>query len=431
MKNIWAVLVMLCWAVAMMGQAEARQEDASGTATAKTAPEYRIGPEDVLQIDVWKEPEITRTIPVRPDGKISLPLLSDVQAAGLTAMQLAGNIREGLAKYLNNPQVTVTVTEINSRRLFVAGKGQSGAVPLLPGTTVPGTTVMRATSSSAGTPEERHEDPTAETRTIRLWDGRAPGAWGDGEEDKPTLTMYQPFEVKEPTAAVIVMPGGGYGWLATNHEGRQIANYLNAMGITAFVLRYRLGPKYHHPAELWDAQRAVRMVRARAKEFGVLPDKIGVMGFSAGGHLASTAETHFDAGNASAPDPIDRVSSRPDFAVLCYPVISFTAEYAHRGSADNLLGKDAKPEVLKSLSNEFQVTAQTPPTFLWSTSTDDGVPPENSVAFYLALHKAGVPAELHVFAEAPHGVGLDLKDPAVGIWGTLLRNWLRGRGMVK
>jgi acetyl esterase/lipase len=183
--------------------------------------------------------------------------------------------------------------------------------------------------------------------------------------------------------------------------------------------------------ELGDAQRAVRLVRGRAKEFGVLPDKIGVMGSSAGGHLASTAETHFDAGNAHAADVIDRVSSRPDFAVLCYPVISFVAEYAHRGSAENLLGKDASEEMLKSLSNEFNVTAQTPATFLWTSSTDDAVPPENSVQFYLALHKAGVPAELHVFAEAPHGVGLDLANVTIGEWGELLRNWLRGRGVVK
>jgi acetyl esterase/lipase len=282
-----------------------------------------------------------------------------------------------------------------------------------------------------GAAEARHEDPSAETRTMRLWEGAAPGALGDAEEDRPTLTMYAPFDAKEATAAVIVMPGGGYGWLATNHEGRQIANWLNAMGIRAFVLRYRLGPKYHHPVELGDAQRAIRMVRARAKEFGVLPDKIGVMGFSAGGHLASTAETHFDAGNAAAADPIDRVSSRPDFAVLCYAVISFVAEYAHSGSHENLLGKNAKPELLRELSNELQVTAQTPPTFLWSSSTDTTVPPENSAAFYLALHKAGVPAELHIFGEAPHGVGLDFKDPAVGEWGGLLVEWFRGRGIVK
>jgi acetyl esterase/lipase len=279
--------------------------------------------------------------------------------------------------------------------------------------------------------EKRHEDLSAETHTVRLWEGAAPGALGDAEDDRPTLTMYEPFNAKEPTAAVIVIPGGGYGWLATNHEGRQVANWLNAMAITAFVLRYRVGPKYHHPVELGDAQRAIRMLRARARELRVLPDKIGILGFSAGGHLASTAETHIDAGKANSMDPIDRVSSRPDFAVLCYPVISFVAEYAHRGSWENLLGKDANLELRQSLSSETQVTKETPPTFLWSSSTDTVVPPENSVAFYLALRKAGVSAELHIFAQAPHGVGLDLQDPSVGEWGTLLKNWLRERGVLK
>jgi acetyl esterase/lipase len=292
---------------------------------------------------------------------------------------------------------------------------------------IPALGQARSDSPAAGA---WNEDQTAETKVMRLWEGAAPGALGDAEEDRPTLTLYRAFEEKKPTAAVIVIPGGGYRWLATNHEGRQVANWFNAMGVTAFVLRYRLGPKYHHPVELGDAQRAIRLVRARAKEFGVLPDKIGVLGFSAGGHLASTAETHFDAGNAAAMDPVDRVSSRPDFAILAYPVISFVAEYAHSGSPENLLGKNADPALLKSLSNELQVTARTPPTFLWTSSTDTTVPPENSVAFYLALRKAGVSAELHVFAEAPHGVGLDLRDPSVGLWGKLVVEWMRGRGIL-
>jgi len=275
------------------------------------------------------------------------------------------------------------------------------------------------------------EDTSAEPRVMRLWQGAAPGAQGDAEEDRPTLTLYAVSEEKELRPAVIVIPGGSYQWLATNHEGRQMANWLNAVGITAFVLKYRLGPKYHHPVELWDAQRAIRMVRARAAEFGVVPDKIGVLGFSAGGHLASTAETRFDAGNPNAPDPVDRVSSRPDFAILAYPVISFVADYAHTGSRDNLLGKNASPELAKDLSSEFHVTPQTPPTFLWSSSTDDVVPPQNSVAFYLALLKAKVPAELHIFADAPHGVGLDLSNPSVGLWSQLLLQWFKGQGIIK
>jgi len=274
-------------------------------------------------------------------------------------------------------------------------------------------------------PPPEHQDASAETRTFPLWEGKAPGALGDADSDRPTITFYAQSAQHPPTAAVIIFPGGGYGYLATNHEGRQIANWLNAMNITAFVVKYRLGPRYHHPIELGDAQRAIRFVRSRAQEFGVAPDKIGVMGFSAGGHLASTAATHFDSGNPQAADPIDRASSRPDFAVLAYPVISLVAEYTHGGSAKNLLGDNPSPELLRELSNELKVTPQTPPVFLFSSSTDTAVPPENSVAFYLALHKAGVPAELHIFANAPHGVGLDLADPAVGEWGNLLLHWFR------
>jgi acetyl esterase/lipase len=229
---------------------------------------------------------------------------------------------------------------------------------------------------------------------------------------------------------VIVCPGGGYGGLADNHEGRQIANWLNSMGISAFVLKYRLGPRYHHPVELEDAQRAIRLVRSRAQEFGIAPDRIGIMGFSAGGHLASTAGTHFDAGNSGASDPIDKFGSRPDFLVLAYPVISFTTPYTHRGSMHNLLGDNPDPQLVESLSSELQVTPQTPPTFLFHTSADTVVPSENSVLFYLALRKNKVPAEMHIFEEGPHGVGLALRDPALSMWPTLLINWFRVRGLL-
>jgi acetyl esterase/lipase len=274
------------------------------------------------------------------------------------------------------------------------------------------------------------EDPSAELRTIRMWEGNAPGALGDADSDLPTLTLYMASSDKTPTTAVIVIPGGSYGYLASNHEGRQVANWLNAMGITAFVLKYRLGPRYHHPVELSDAQRAIRLVRARAMEFSVAPNRIGVMGFSAGGHLASTTETHFDSGNAQSTDPVERVSSRPDFAVLAYPVISLVAEYTHQRSRKNLLGENPKPELARELSGELNVTPQTPPTFLFSSSTDTTVPPENSVAFYLALRNAGVPAELHIFEKAPHGVGLDLADPSVGEWGTLVLHWFQQRKLL-
>jgi len=261
-------------------------------------------------------------------------------------------------------------------------------------------------------------DRTGEPRTMPLWENSAPGALGNEDTDKPTLTFYPAYGRGTSGTAVIVCPGGGYSGLAMNHEGRQVANWFNALGVTAFVLKYRLGPRYHHPIELGDAQQAIRKVRAQAKDFGVSPDRVGIMGFSAGGHLASTAATHFDS------------TSRPDFLILGYPVITFTGPFAHKGSVKSLLGENPDPKVLDELSNELHVTAQTPPTFLFHTSADTGVPAENSVAFYLALHKAGVPAELHVFEKGPHGVGLDLADPALGEWPTLLAKWLRGRGLL-
>lgn len=218
--------------------------------------------------------------------------------------------------------------------------------------------------------------------------------------------------------------------LAMDHEGVQIARWLNSLGISAFVLQYRLGPKYHHPAMMNDAQRAIRTVRSRAEALHIQPDRIGIWGFSAGGHLASTAATHFDAGNSSASDPIDRVGSRPDFAILSYAVISL-GEYAHVGSRNNLLGKEPDPKLVEDLSNDLRVTPQTPPTFLFHTSADTAVPAENSVRFYLALRKAGVPAEMHIFQNGPHGVGLAPTDATLSAWGGLLANWLRERGLLR
>jgi acetyl esterase/lipase len=262
-----------------------------------------------------------------------------------------------------------------------------------------------------------------------LWENGAPGALGDTDADTPTLTVYQAARVATGTG-VIVAPGGGYGALAMDHEGRQVASWFNAMGVTAFVLKYRLGPRYHHPIELGDAQRAIRLVRAKADTFGVLTDRIGMMGFSAGGHLTATAGTHFDAGKSDAPDPIDRASSRPDFLILGYPVISFDPAIKHAGSERNLLGEHPDPALVADLSNELRVTAQTPPTFLFHTTNDPGVPVENSVRFYLALVKAKVPAEMHLFENGEHGVGLALGDPALSAWPTLLANWLRARGLL-
>ncbi|MEP6961395.1 MAG: alpha/beta hydrolase [Acidobacteriota bacterium] len=267
--------------------------------------------------------------------------------------------------------------------------------------------------------------PIRDTQPIRLWPAAAPGAQGTADADIPTITAYLPFTTPAGMTAVILMPGGGYGNLAMNHEGRQVANYLNSLGIAAFVLQYRLGPKYHHPIELQDAQRAIRTVRSHTTEWHIAPGRIGVLGFSAGGHLAATASTKFDAGQPTAQDPIDRANSRPDFSILGYPVISLTEPWTHQGSKTNLLGDNPPGDLARSLSADLAVTQQTPPTFIFHTNADTAVPAENSLYYFLALRKAGVPAEMHIFETGPHGVGLATGDPALSEWSRLLTNWLR------
>ncbi len=286
--------------------------------------------------------------------------------------------------------------------------------------------------SSFSNPTHADESKTEPQPKIELlWPEGAPDAKGQTDNDKPTLNIYPAPDDTNTGTAVVVLPGGGYGGLASDHEGVQIARWFNSLGVSAFVVHYRhRGRGYGHPAPLQDAQRAIRTVRTRAAEWHVKPDHIGIMGFSAGGHLASTAGTHFDAGQSDSPDKIQQASCRPDFLILCYPVISLTAEYTHTGSRDNLLGKDADPALVKSLSNEFQVTKDTPPTFLFHTDGDSGVKPENSVAFYLALRKAGVPAELHVYEKGGHGVGLGRSVPGTSTWSDRLADWLRNRGML-
>ncbi len=264
-----------------------------------------------------------------------------------------------------------------------------------------------------------------------LWPGGAPGALGTEEKDIPTVTIYLPSEDKNTRCGIVVCPGGGYGNLALGHEGVEIAQWLTDLGIAAFVVEYRHANRgYRHPAPLQDAQRAVRLARANAPEFGLDPQRIGILGFSAGGHLASTVGTHFDAGDPQSEDPIQRASSRPDFMILCYPVIALDKPYTHRGSQRNLLGEDAAPELIASLSNETQVTADTPPTFLFHTSEDAAVPPQNSVVFYLALLEAGVPAEMHIFEKGRHGVGLARSIPGTNTWPNLCHQWLKGRGLI-
>ncbi len=224
--------------------------------------------------------------------------------------------------------------------------------------------------------------------TVLLWPDGAPGAQGHAnadhvdvdhaDVDQPSLTIYPASSASKVPTGVIVCPGGSYTHLAMDHEGAQIAAWLNAHGISAFVLQYRLGPKYHYPVELWDAQRAIRYVRTHAAEWTLAPNRIGIWGFSAGGHLASTAGTHFDVGDSSAADPINRQSSRPDFMILAYPVITMEDPYAHTGSRHNLLGEKPDPALVEALSNERQVTSATPPAFLFHTTEDTVVPVENS-----------------------------------------------------
>jgi acetyl esterase/lipase len=247
------------------------------------------------------------------------------------------------------------------------------------------------------------------TNSFPLWPDGAPGALGKEAKDIPTLTPYLPDPAKATGAAIVICPGGGYAGLAP-HEGADYARFLNEQGIAGFVLKYRLGSAgYHHPAMLQDAARAVRTVRARADEWKLDPKRIGIMGSSAGGHLASTLLTHFDTGKADDTDPIERVSSRPDLGILCYAVISF-GDFGHRGSEKNLLGDNPSAELVRDLSNELQVTKETPPCFLWHTGDDNVVNVENSLLFAEALRKAGVPFDLHVYQHGPHGLGLGTRD---------------------
>ncbi len=262
---------------------------------------------------------------------------------------------------------------------------------------------------------------------LPLWPDGAPGALGKAETDVPTIAIYLP--PANPThTAVVVAPGGGYQHLAMDHEGLQVAQWLNAHGVAAVVLKYRLGPTYHHPIELGDAQRAMRYVRSHAEQLGVATDHIGMLGFSAGGHLTATAGTRFDGGNASSSDAVQRVSSRPDFLVLCYPVISMEDGTAHAGSVKYLLGDNPTVQQKALLSADEQVTQQTPPTFLWSTTDDAVVPVNNTVLFYQALVRNKVSAEMHIFPHGRHGLGLAQTTPQVSAWPDLLYRWMHENG---
>jgi acetyl esterase/lipase len=271
------------------------------------------------------------------------------------------------------------------------------------------------------------EPPT----TLRLWKGDAPGAKGTQDSDIPTITLYLAAKDKATGGAFVVCPGGGYGGLA-GHEGEPVAKWLNTLGVTSVVLKYRLGSHgYRHPVELGDVQRAIRTVRANSSEWGVDPKRIGVLGFSAGGHLASSAATHFDAGDPKAADPVDQLSCRPDLAILIYPVITMTDPFTHGGSRQNLLGDKPDSQLIDLMSNEKQVTPQTPPCFLVHTADDGAVPVENSLNFAAACRKNHVPVELHVFEHGPHGFGLGGNDPVLSTWPTDAARWLERHGFTK
>ncbi len=255
---------------------------------------------------------------------------------------------------------------------------------------------------------------------ILLFPSGAPDARGATSEDRPTLTPCL-LDGPETRACVIVLPGGGYARRA-DHEGVPVAQWLNSLGLHSAVLDYRVAP-YRHPAPLSDAQRAIRLVRAHAAEWKIDPKRIGILGFSAGGHLAASAATLFDRRAYEAVDAIDEHTARPDAAILCYPVIS-SGPNAHQGSFENLLGPDAPAELRREMSLENQVNAQTPPCFIWHTANDGAVPVENALLFASALSRAKVPYALHVFPDGPHGVGLASDRPALAIWTKLCANWL-------
>lgn len=247
----------------------------------------------------------------------------------------------------------------------------------------------------------------------------------------PTLSVYLPAPSIANGSAVVICPGGGYRIIASDHEGKQMAAWLNTLGIAALVLKYRLPPGYRHPIPMQDAQRAIRLARAHAGEWNIKSDRIGIMGFSAGGHLASTAATHFDAGNSASTDPVERKSCRPDFLILGYPVICFSKDYCHAGSRQNLTGEHLPPDIVRFLSSELHVTADTPPAFIFHSHDDPIVDPRNSIDFYVACLQAGVAAELHIFPRGGHGYGLGAEESSEAQWPALCARWLEKNGLLQ
>jgi acetyl esterase/lipase len=281
-----------------------------------------------------------------------------------------------------------------------------------------------------GAPVAAAPDPALPHGQIQyLWPNGAPGAVGTEEQDKPHLEIFTGYG-PAPHAAVVVCPGGGYRNLAYEKEGTQIAEWLNLRGITAFVLTYRLTPRYHYPEPILDGYRSVRWVRSHAAEYKVAPDRIGMWGFSAGGHLVGMVGTHFDDGNPQAADPIDRISDRPDFVISSYGALTLRTGVARDGALSSFFANPPSPEVLKDVSPDLHVTPRTPPFFLYATTPDQSVPVLSAVVFYTALVKAGVPAEMHIFQTGPHGTALGQSNPELAEWPKLLENWLRINGWI-
>ena len=270
-------------------------------------------------------------------------------------------------------------------------------------------------------------DLGAQTEIVLYPDG-VPGKIGNDSTDNPVLYYYAPEKDKATGASVVICPGGGYVMLAINYEGHKVAKWFQSHGVHAYVLRYRLGTfdgsAYQHPQMLNDVQRAMRIARARTKSNGGTPHLVGVMGFSAGGHLASSVSTHFDSGHPHASDPIERESCLPNFAILAYPVITMNDKYTHWGSRRFLLGPTPNDSLVVEMSNNLQVKSTTPPTFIYATSDDKSVPVQNSVKYYLALRDMGVPVEMHIFEHGPHGSGMAQNDPTLKQWRDLLEHWL-------
>lgn len=283
---------------------------------------------------------------------------------------------------------------------------------------------------------------SADPTEIPLWPGKVPGPTSPDANQRPSLTVYLAAPERACGTAVVVCPGGGYSIRAVDHEGRQIAAWLNARGIHAFVLKYRTVDEAKikpplDPAPMLDVQRALRLVRSWAEKHAIDAQRIGVWGFSAGGHLAGTAAVHFDQGRREASDPVERFSSRPDFAILAYPVISMDPAVTHAGSRRNLLGTDPDPKRAEFYSLEKQVTSQTPPTFLFHTREDQAVKVRNSELFHEALKKQGVETELFIVEKGRHGVGLGQDAltakaaPEVAAWPERLEAWLRSRKLIR